>query len=146
MFLPPSNFAVFGGCYFLCYWNSWKLRKLLKLTNSLIFEFDLWIAIHNEQKCKQWPQRRFNKCAWIKNRIERFLCVISTCNYFLQETMIRAFSPGSKGHSEFLLASFLKGGYVRSLWYENYFFHFHGHKTNFPWKYTWKILFTPLRT
>ena len=54
--LPPSNFAVFSCCYFLCFW----LHELHKSTST----FNFWtLLLHtatssnsyaNEQKCKQW--------------------------------------------------------------------------------------------
>ena len=57
-----QQFCSFRWLLFHCYWNSWKLRKLLKLTNSLNFWIWfvhghtwplLWVESYaNKQKCK----------------------------------------------------------------------------------------------
>ena len=82
--LPPSNFAIFNCCYFLCYW----LQRAETSTNCLnepalsIFEPNwykwlhlpwglLWVNSYvNEQKCKQ--RRHDESSYWIPNIMVKF--------------------------------------------------------------------------
>ena len=82
-FLPPSNFAVFDCCHFLCYWlqrpesckncSNWPALSTYNQPNSYIRWLLLWVTLYaNEQKCNQW---RHDKSAyWEWSSLYCLLC------------------------------------------------------------------------